>query len=381
MINPYKDKGNLKRLIDEYQQKLIDRPNRAAYHLMVGLAYAESNNKDEAAPYIRKALVFFERGAYAQIAQSLERLGMYEEVAEGYEQALLSGKTSIDALSQRDILKNLLSVYIKLGRPKKLAEAYSSLIQLGELDELSCGVIMRGLSMEEAKEFVAKHAESSNPMLCIVLGDIFPSTGERERAIQMYQRAVELSPNDPQIRAVLGKYYFGRKHYAEAAKAYSKAAELDPNQPFYQIYLAYSHNGLGEHEKAIELGRRLVKDATDSDAHIILGTIYLNARRYEDAVVEYEKALTLWEEQDKHSEFLICALATVYDELGRMKDADAVYVKTKTWHSFRGRLKSSSVRCSFCNKSKDEVQKLIAGPNSVFICDECVKLCVDILRD
>ena len=36
--------------------------------------------------------------------------------------------------------------------------------------------------------------------------------------------------------------------------------------------------------------------------------------------------------------------------------------------------------CSFCGKSQHEVRKLIAGP-SVFICDECILLCADIVRD
>ena len=36
--------------------------------------------------------------------------------------------------------------------------------------------------------------------------------------------------------------------------------------------------------------------------------------------------------------------------------------------------------CSFCGKSQHEVKKLIAGP-SVFICDECIELCNDIIRD
>ena len=36
--------------------------------------------------------------------------------------------------------------------------------------------------------------------------------------------------------------------------------------------------------------------------------------------------------------------------------------------------------CSFCGKSQHEVRKLIAGP-SVFVCDECVELCNDIIRD
>ena len=39
-----------------------------------------------------------------------------------------------------------------------------------------------------------------------------------------------------------------------------------------------------------------------------------------------------------------------------------------------------ALHCSFCNKSQNEVRKLIAGP-SVFICDECVDLCNDIIRE
>ncbi|HIC85074.1 MAG TPA: ATP-dependent Clp protease ATP-binding subunit ClpX, partial [Desulfobacterales bacterium] len=36
--------------------------------------------------------------------------------------------------------------------------------------------------------------------------------------------------------------------------------------------------------------------------------------------------------------------------------------------------------CSFCGKSQDEVKKLIAGP-SVYICDECIQLCNEIIAE
>ena len=39
-----------------------------------------------------------------------------------------------------------------------------------------------------------------------------------------------------------------------------------------------------------------------------------------------------------------------------------------------------SLRCSFCNKTQNDVRKLIAGP-TVFICDECVRVCNDIIDD
>ena len=40
----------------------------------------------------------------------------------------------------------------------------------------------------------------------------------------------------------------------------------------------------------------------------------------------------------------------------------------------------STLFCSFCGKSQHEVKKLIAGP-TVFICDECIELCMDIIRE
>jgi ATP-dependent Clp protease ATP-binding subunit ClpX len=46
----------------------------------------------------------------------------------------------------------------------------------------------------------------------------------------------------------------------------------------------------------------------------------------------------------------------------------------------KGTGESETLRCSFCNKDQNDVRKLIAGP-TVFICDECVDVCNDIIAD
>ena len=38
------------------------------------------------------------------------------------------------------------------------------------------------------------------------------------------------------------------------------------------------------------------------------------------------------------------------------------------------------LRCSFCNKTQEQVRKLIAGPN-VYICDECIEICAEIIEE
>ena len=42
--------------------------------------------------------------------------------------------------------------------------------------------------------------------------------------------------------------------------------------------------------------------------------------------------------------------------------------------------KGADLLCSFCGKSQEEVKKLIAGP-SVYICDECIELCNEIIAE
>ena len=46
-----------------------------------------------------------------------------------------------------------------------------------------------------------------------------------------------------------------------------------------------------------------------------------------------------------------------------------------------GKMIGNDIRCSFCNKTQNQVRKLIAGPAGVYICDECIDICADILEE
>lgn len=46
-----------------------------------------------------------------------------------------------------------------------------------------------------------------------------------------------------------------------------------------------------------------------------------------------------------------------------------------------GKNSDDRIRCSFCNKTQEQVRKLIAGPNGAYICDECIEICSDIINE
>ena len=45
------------------------------------------------------------------------------------------------------------------------------------------------------------------------------------------------------------------------------------------------------------------------------------------------------------------------------------------------KMMGNDIRCSFCNKTQNQVRKLIAGPAGVYICDDCIDICADILEE
>jgi len=60
--------------------------------------------------------------------------------------------------------------------------------------------------------------------------------------------------------------------------------------------------------------------------------------------------------------------------------ADAAWGYLKASGTMAERPPTTEVRCSFCRKHQDEVRKIVAGP-SVYICDECIDLCNDIIAE
>ena len=44
-------------------------------------------------------------------------------------------------------------------------------------------------------------------------------------------------------------------------------------------------------------------------------------------------------------------------------------------------MKEKELFCSFCGKPKELANRLIAGPNGVYICDECIEICKEVLNE
>jgi len=109
---------------------------------------------------------------------------------------------------------------------------------------------------------------------------------------ELYQKLVELYPNDERAHNLLGTNYFGQQEYEPAIEAYKRATEIAPNfsPPYNQ--LGYAHRFLGnydEAEKAFQKYIELIPD--DPNPYDSYAELLMKMGRYDESIENYKKAL------------------------------------------------------------------------------------------
>lgn len=110
------------------------------------------------------------------------------------------------------------------------------------------------------------------------------------------------------------------------------------------------------------------------------GSIYVNDK---------DKEIRRMEENERHSLRERYNLMKTYDEIAiwdRMSIKDYLELlvrKTEMERILKQKeeLPEGTIFCSFCGKSQEDVRKLVAGPANVFICDECIEVCGEIMEE
>jgi len=142
--------------------------------------------------------------------------------------------------------------------------------------------------------------------------------GSLDKALEFALQGVQVNAASHSNRLALGQVYFYSKKLRRALDAYEKGIELNPNDPDGYIFLAtaLSHNGASEQalqrlDHAFGLSPNLAQ--WQQSIYIVA---YFNARRYEDAVAA-------WEKLDKPSVYFYRWIAATFAHLGRIDEAQA----------------------------------------------------------
>ena len=292
----------LARIESELKRAVGQEPESFAANHNLGEFYVHRGKLPAAVPYLEKAY----RLDSSHYVNGYDLALVYLKTqnltkARPHLRAMIAGKEAAE-------LYNLLgAVEDQAGNFPAAADAYERAAHLepSEQNLFDWGTVMvrRGVLEPAAEVFthgVARYPRSAK--LHLGLGVAFYARGKYEDAIQSFYTATDLNPADPEPYLFLGRAYnISAKEAQGVIERLRRFAELHPENPQAPYYYALSmwkskarENGAGNLDRIRSLFQKAIAlDPRFSDARLQLGNLYMQARRYTEAIREYRAALEL----------------------------------------------------------------------------------------
>ena len=137
-----------------------------------------------------------------------------------------------------------------------------------------------------------------------------------QKAVEQFERLVELEPDNPENHAGLGSLYRATEDLDKAEQALERALELDPAQTEAKVALAYLLLQAGKMRDAISALEEIVESGEDDPQHLEgLANAYEQTGRYRDAAAMYARRLQTLSVQSSSSTDVLRVLQRLADSL------------------------------------------------------------------
>lgn len=228
-----------------------------------------------------------------QSALRLGQSGQYEEALSTFEEVIEVKRDmgmAYAARFQKDLVE-----YRKDGDAAALREKMASSrddypyglggVDVAQLDNLLGGVI-------QAQEALASNPEDIGGYT--QMGQCFYFTQAYDRAIEVYERGVNIAPDNSYFHNMLGYSYIGLLQYDEAISAFQGMIDVAPDDPNSYDSMAEGYCLKGDTTTAIQFyDRALSTDSSFSNPYYMLGQIYYERGQNEKAAMHFERFLEI----------------------------------------------------------------------------------------
>src|SRR3989338_2663836 len=196
--------------------------------------------------------------------------------------------------------------------------------------EAAYGAYLRGLMLERTARFpealdayrLALDQDRRSPLLHVRLGATYLKLGQTARALQAFNRALALAPDQPDALRWVAMLHASQGELEEAVAAYERILAAEPNDQFVLSTLADLYVLQGELPNAIDAYHRLITEfGSTSQLHFNLGVLYGRVSRFDDALEELSRAFELAPDALDAR----VALGLTYELAGRFEQAAAWY--------------------------------------------------------
>jgi arylsulfatase A-like enzyme/Tfp pilus assembly protein PilF len=164
--------------------------------------------------------------------------------------------------------------------------------------------VQKGISMRNTGDIAGaiKHLEAClkdvprDVFAMQILGGAYSTYGEADKAMEIYQRAAELAPNEPGLFLAMSGIYLSRGEFEQALAMADRAEALEPESGDLYILRGRIADQMGNEEQALaDLNKAIELDPGTAGprAYIEIGSIHFAARRFDEAREAFNKAIEI----------------------------------------------------------------------------------------
>jgi Flp pilus assembly protein TadD len=260
-------------------QALQLRPKAVPVLNNLGVNALHLRREQEAEQYFRRVLSIDANDNYALFNLGLLELkrGRFSVAAEHLR------KAAVQRAGDLPLLQALLAAELELGRRDGVAEAVRQILQAAPGDprfyaQLAAPLVNRGF--DEAALLVlerglAIHPQSSGEIHTL-LGDVYEKRNQYDRAVEEYQTAVHLSPENEQYYFNLGYEFLIHHNFDLAERIFSASIRSLPRAPRLRLGLSAAYFGRAQYEEAVQALKEAFEIGPESESvYFMLGRAHM----------------------------------------------------------------------------------------------------------
>ncbi|MGJ0427855.1 tetratricopeptide repeat protein [Methylobacter sp.] len=293
--------------------------------MSLGYCYQQLNRQKEAADAFQQA------AAIGEDRRSLEALAALQEAKKDMAAALETYRRLLKISPTAQVHLKLANLYRASHDNQQALAHYENALKLG-LDEPQKASVLAQMGMihyeqgqyPEARSALERAAAltPNDPALLNTLGETALKTGEPEKALDYFQKAVAISPTARSLKTLanlnlkLGRWQAAENNYRQLLAGHKLAAR--EKAKIYES-LSFVYTQLGQNEAAADYLDKAIAAGRDyEDAHVNLGYILFRQQRWQEALEQFSEAL-----EHNRDPATLLIMGQIYRKLDRPKEAIA----------------------------------------------------------
>lgn len=274
------DRGDTSDALSILKPTLVERPNIARTHYLIGRAHGVAEDWSEAIEAFERALAIRESSrAHLDCGLACEKAGKLRDAERHLRRAL---EIEEDPSSAFDIHLNLGRVNLELDRPDRAARELRRALKVIENDTEAAVLLARALmrrgSVDEAFEVLERHVPDPgiDSRAANQMARIHEVRGKLEQALEHFEKALSRDPEDVEALTGAGRVSLALNAPSKALSWLNRALEAGPATPTLHALRARALEDSGDIEEAARAFRKALElDPSTHEASLGLGRIEL----------------------------------------------------------------------------------------------------------